>query len=1002
MSWNELCDVVESRLAQISLPVITARQSVSSKNSKVRGLVLGATTRRGARVTVATEQQCWQELLPYIHELARRRPADQQHPYLSVAITTGAVAPHQDHNNSMTSTMSLGNYQGGELLFDEGSSVKTWRTWHMFDGRCRHQVKPYSGQRWSISLFVPGQMRLLQPMHIKVLGQLGFPTQWWLEQSTWEQTLSPSDAQMLHRQGLCLVVDGVPDEVAAIAPIPLEEQRPPGADGLDYEVPSASQQASIHRTHCNLGHPTREAFLRALRISGVRRGIRRWVAEHYKCPSCEAWRPRLQHRTSTLPKTMTFNETLALDCIVIHPPNLQGETWLHCIDMGTRYQTGIKVGDGHTPTSESVWQGLQSCWIVPFGYPRRVIVDQGSEFKHHLRQQLEQQCCQLWVSNAQSPWENGVCERAGGRLKELMELTFEETEPHDSNDVRDAMIAAMYAHNRFTDRSGFTPYQRVTGCLPRASTDLLAVDDPPEEVSSVFGEGNTSSFERAQQVRAAALRAFISHSVKLRVRRAEATHTKTQERFQPGEAVYILRKGTFNRSHRLGPGTVCAVQGSSAWVTAHGELYKVNTMSLRRADPVEIQAVQEIHGEIKDLITDVSRQRQVRDLTQGEGSGASASAADIPRLPATPRLPGTPGYDRRRRASAISTTAASAATNATMDADESQDVEQDADPSDDRTQVLRRRIDPGIAEHVNRIEPHRELEVQTRPEDQSGDAPMEASSSVHQSDQMFQCWVDLEWSDMSSAQCTLEDEDAMAVFASDRHAFMVTKKGSDEVRLSDIGKADQPAFEKAKASECWKMIHEHEGLVPLSMEDSEWVRTQRSHRIIPSRFHWRWKPESQGDHIVKTAKCRWILIGFRDPDVLILEGESPTPQLYSLNVLLQAAASAQWELFQGDLQTAFLQGGQTVREVYVSQPPEGVPELQKGQLLRMNKEIYGSVAAPQRWRQTFVETLKSLGWCQTQFDPCIYVLPEEGGLKGSVGFEHQAIVEESEFMLPPA
>eukprot|EP00971_Amphidinium_carterae_P140880 2791222-Amphidinium_carterae.3 len=80
MSWSDLCDVVESKLAHVSLPWITARQSVSTGDSRVCGLVLGATTRRGARVTVATEQLCWQELLPYIHELARRRPADQQHP----------------------------------------------------------------------------------------------------------------------------------------------------------------------------------------------------------------------------------------------------------------------------------------------------------------------------------------------------------------------------------------------------------------------------------------------------------------------------------------------------------------------------------------------------------------------------------------------------------------------------------------------------------------------------------------------------------------------------------------------------------------------------------------------------------------------------------------------------------------------------------------------------------------------------------------------------------
>eukprot|EP00971_Amphidinium_carterae_P252220 5007471-Amphidinium_carterae.3 len=117
----------------------------------------------------------------------------------------------------------------------------------------------------------------------------------------WEQTITDQDARGLRHDGLCFVGDIGADDgerEPRIAPVPLDTTGPgpSGTHSIDYEVPSASQQASIHRTHCNLGHPTREAFWRALRISGVCRGIRRWVAESYKCPSCEAWRPRLQHR----------------------------------------------------------------------------------------------------------------------------------------------------------------------------------------------------------------------------------------------------------------------------------------------------------------------------------------------------------------------------------------------------------------------------------------------------------------------------------------------------------------------------------------------------------------------------------------------------------------------------------------------------------------------------------------------------------------------------------
>eukprot|EP00971_Amphidinium_carterae_P200377 3976423-Amphidinium_carterae.1 len=63
--------------------------------------------------------------------------------------------------------------------------------------------------------------------------------------------------------------------------------------------------------------------------------------------------------------------------------------------MGTRYQTAVRVGDGHTPTSAAVLHGLQTCWLIPFGFPHHVLLDQGSEFKQALRQYLEQHHTQI-------------------------------------------------------------------------------------------------------------------------------------------------------------------------------------------------------------------------------------------------------------------------------------------------------------------------------------------------------------------------------------------------------------------------------------------------------------------------------------------------------------------------------------------------------------------------------------------------------------------------------
>ena len=70
----------------------------------------------------------------------------------------------------------------------------------------------------------------------------------------------------------------------------------------------------------------------------------------------------------------------------------------------------------------------------------------------------------------------------------------------------------------------------------------------------------------------------------------------------------------------------------------------------------------------------------------------------------------------------------------------------------------------------------------------------------------------------------------------------------------------------------------------------------------------------------------------------------------------------------------FLQGKPVERLRFVSQPPEGVPGLDPRQLLRMRKEVYGSVAVPSQWRDSLMEATQGLGWKMRDMDPCIFML----------------------------
>ena len=117
-------------------------------------------------------------------------------------------------------------------------------------------------------------------------------------------------------------------------------------------------------------------------------------------------------------------------------------------------------------------------------------------------------------------------------------------------------------------------------------------------------------------------------------------------------------------------------------------------------------------------------------------------------------------------------------------------------------------------------------------------------------------------------------------------------------------------------------------------------------------------------------------MGFEDADVLELESSCPTPQLQTIDLFLSASAGMRQEIYQGDLEEAFLQGKQIKRLVLVRQPPEGVPGLHPDQLLRMDKEVYGTIRGPASWRESVVDYLVSdLGYVTHPLDACAFTLP---------------------------
>ena len=148
------------------------------------------------------------------------------------------------------------------------------------------------------------------------------------------------------------------------------------------------------------------------------------------------------------------------------------------------------------------------------------------------------------------------------------------------------------------------------------------------------------------------------------------------------------------------------------------------------------------------------------------------------------------------------------------------------------------------------------------------------------------------------------------------------------------------------------------------------IREEQRERVISSRLVLRWKETDTG----YKARARWCVHGFKDPDIHEIERSCPTPELSSINITLQIPASTTSEGTLADGEKAFMQGDPSVRDepLYATPPPEGLPGVREGALIRLDRELHGLVSGMSGWRSRIVSQLKEEGYEMNVFEPCLF------------------------------
>ena len=193
-----------------------------------------------------------------------------------------------------------------------------------------------------------------------------------------------------------------------------------------------------------------------------------------------------------------------------------------------------------------------------------------------------------------------------------------------------------------------------------------------------------------------------------------------------------------------------------------------------------------------------------------------------------------------------------------------------------------------------------------------------------------------------------------------------SSKTAKEFKFRNLTTEDQLSFREAMKKE-WKSFLDLGAVKVVSAQRAKDIPKER---ILPTRFIL-----TNKDDTGKTLVCKARLVcgGHLDPDIGLLRTDAPTADTMGVNLVFLLAASRKWVLQGGDISTAFLSGVFDRRSLFLKPPKEGLEGVREGEVLEMQKGVYGLCNAPRLWWRRLREVLVQLGLEEMKMMQCVFM-----------------------------
>ena len=601
------------------------------------------------------------------------------------------------------------------------------------------------------------------------------------------------------------------------------------------------------------------------------------------------------------------------------------------VDIATRY-CSAKVISNKKP--ETIISAFFSKWICIFGSPRKVLTDNGREF-HNLqfRQLSETFNFKVYTTAAESPWSNGIIERLNG----ILGLSVGKIMEDEQCTVHIAIAWAISARNACDINKGHSPNALVFSFNTAVPT---AFNSTPSGLEEVTG----SDIVRKN------LNAMYKGRIDFWLKQSDAQLKKalnSQTRQLDGDDINIGDEVYYKRQNCKiwrGPGTVEAYKGKIVLVKHGGEYVKVHTVSIRKA-PREtgLQDLKELFGaECPENSTNdevsigshlrSAQKRHISEVGFDESHVNKKQRAEQHKL----------SKDSLDAEEEINNEKSSQEEELSKDSMEAEGTINNEESSGEEQSML-----VNIQQNVkcNLVTQNKGSEKCLKTWQ-----PGMRFHGYSQVDGLYISGVIKDWAGKPAGR--------------NRHCYNVCldqgDKNGNPQEWIDLSTVDNLSVLDDHESEILIMYSNDEIREAKMKEIAQWEENNvmvkvpnEGQEAISTRWVMTKKEVNPQTYIVK---ARLVARGFEE-DTSNLKKDSPTCSKENLRILLAIAAAKGWQCKSIDVRSAYLQGDEINRRIFVKPPKD----FDQGELWLLKKTIYGLCDAARAWYETVKNTLVNLG-----------------------------------------